>query len=157
VDLPIETDTISHPSRTRIELSKLRSGFEQPSRKRLGTILLRQFGAPHDFVIKIDGVQLTPAWVAVVERVTWVTADPRDLGERGIVLRVGERAIRPTFFLKEVVMQSLRTAPPTKNCAIKLLLRSNPQNIDPFGRERVRRCSIALSDLLFRGVRMAIN
>lgn len=139
VDLPIETDTTREHSGTRIELSKLRSGFEQPSPKRLGAILLREFGAPHDFVINIDGVQLTPAWVeakqfqiqleprgsfggsSLVESpvegagrqaetnqpvrslapsaVIWVTANPREVGEPGIVLRVRERAIgQPSFF-----------------------------------------------------------
>jgi hypothetical protein len=60
VNLPIDVVPSDDPPGTTIELSLPRPGFEQPSPKKLGSILLREFGFKDTFAIFIDGNRLTP-------------------------------------------------------------------------------------------------
>ena len=112
VDVPISTDQCEDAAGTTIELTLLRPGREQPSPKKLGAILLREFGLKDDFRISIDGVPLTPDVLegrkmqielplpsgSVAEVTGWLLPKERGVADTGFLLRVDDRAVGPTTY-----------------------------------------------------------
>lgn len=98
---------------TTIELTGLRQDFLFPDPRKLGRVLLREFGRQDDFIITIDGEPLTPE-VLDGEKVrvqfplgaagnaegdVWFLKEGQAIADPGILVRADGRAIgRPTFF-----------------------------------------------------------